>query len=60
MLVKMVSEIMIQRSAYYFYQISLVAQQPLHKGAAQTDDILDPNLKSGLTSQNFVLQSDLH
>ena len=56
----MVSEIMIQRSAYYFYQISLVAQQPLHKGAAQTDDILDPNLKSGLTSQNFVLQSDLH
>ena len=32
---------------------SLVAQQLLHTGAAEIDDILDPNLNSGLTSHTI-------
>lgn len=62
MLVKMVKWDHASKNCLLFLpNHSLVAQQPLHMGIAQHDDILDPDVRSGLTSQNHeVLQSGLH
>lgn len=53
MLVKMVKWDHASKNCLLFLpNHSLVAQQPLHMGIAQHDDILDPDVRSGLTSQN--------